>query len=100
MPDEQTNEAFVDAVRRIQSACEEIAGLYSVGGFPLDDRCLIVKVLMRSVGITLFLAGPVMDYSQAYTDALRFKIHEAFGAPGDWGYESPLGSALADLYQA
>lgn len=27
------------------------------------------------------------------------EIHSAFGAPGDWGYETPLGDALARLYR-
>ena len=25
-------------------------------------------------------------------------VHQAFGAPGDWGYETPIGSALYALY--
>lgn len=24
---------------------------------------------------------------------------KAFGAPGDWGYETPIGSALSDMYR-
>ena len=27
------------------------------------------------------------------------EIHSAFGAPGDWGYETPIGDALARLYR-
>lgn len=27
------------------------------------------------------------------------EIHAAFGAPGDFGYETPIGAALSDLYQ-
>jgi hypothetical protein len=26
-------------------------------------------------------------------------VYHAFGAPGDWGYERPLGNALALMYQ-
>lgn len=26
-------------------------------------------------------------------------VYHAFGAPGDWGYETPIGNALALLYQ-
>lgn len=26
-------------------------------------------------------------------------LHRAFGAPGDWGYSTPLGDALARLYR-
>lgn len=25
-------------------------------------------------------------------------LYQAFGAPGDWGYETPIGSALNALY--
>lgn len=28
------------------------------------------------------------------------QIHRAFGAPGDFGYETPLGAALHDIYRA
>lgn len=28
------------------------------------------------------------------------EIHDAFGAPGDWGYETPIGDALARLYRS
>ena len=27
------------------------------------------------------------------------EIHGAFGAPGDWGYDTPVGDALARLYR-
>lgn len=27
------------------------------------------------------------------------EIHDAFGAPGDWGYGTPVGDALARLYR-
>ncbi len=27
------------------------------------------------------------------------QIHEAFGAPGDFGYENPVGAALAKVYR-
>lgn len=27
-------------------------------------------------------------------------VYEAFGAPGDWGYDTPLGDALADFYHS
>jgi hypothetical protein len=27
------------------------------------------------------------------------ELHEAFGAPGDFGYETPIGEALASVYR-
>lgn len=30
--------------------------------------------------------------------ATREQIHKAFGAPGDWGYDTPIGAALYRLY--
>lgn len=27
------------------------------------------------------------------------ELHAAFGAPGDWGYDTPIGDALARLYR-
>ncbi len=26
-------------------------------------------------------------------------VHEAFGAPGDWGYGTPIGDALLEVYR-
>lgn len=26
-------------------------------------------------------------------------LHSAFGAPGDWGYQTPIGRALAEVYR-
>ena len=27
-------------------------------------------------------------------------VHEAFGSPGDWGYGTPVGDALLEVYRA
>ncbi len=27
-------------------------------------------------------------------------VHKAFGAPGDWGYGTPIGDALSDAYHS
>ena len=27
-------------------------------------------------------------------------VHDAFGAPGDWGYGTPIGDALLEIYRA
>jgi len=27
-------------------------------------------------------------------------VHEAFGAPGDWGYGTPIGDALLEVYRS
>lgn len=100
MADEQTNEVFVDAVRRIESACKAFVELDSTGPPLLGASYLVVGALMRSLGIPHFLAASAMDHPREMTDALRLKIHKAFGAPGTWGSGTPLGCALADLYQA
>ncbi len=100
MSDEQTNAAFVDAVRRIEAACTALIEQDSTSLQLLDVRSLIAITLMRAVGITHFLAAPTMDHPREITDALRLKIHKAFGSPEDWGRETSLGRALADLYVA
>ena len=33
-------------------------------------------------------------------DATTTEIHRAFGSPGDFGYETPIGAALAKVYGA
>ncbi len=95
-----SNQAFVDAVRRIRSACWGIIERGVTGPGIHNVRFLIKTVLMKAVGITHFLASPTMDHSRGYTDELRLNIHHAFGSPDDWGRDTPLGQALADLYQA
>ena len=100
MPDEQTNAAFVGAVRRIEPACnaflDEEAGLRHVQG----RRYLVVSTLMRSVGIEEFLASRTMDHPRTHTDLLRYRIYQVFGDSSDWGKATPLGRALSDLYLA
>ena len=102
-PDEQTNAAFVDAVRRIERACGALISpreARCAGPLMLDARSLIIDVLMRSLGITRFLASSTFDHPREITDELRNKILTAFGPPGSWGYEELLGKALLDLYRA
>jgi len=34
-----------------------------------------------------------------YLGAIRQRIYKAFGAPGSWGYGTPIGTALSKLYE-
>lgn len=47
----------------------------------LRDGAELIRVLARMV------AGKTIQ-----------EVHRAFGAPGDWGYETPIGNTLSNLY--
>jgi hypothetical protein len=57
----------------------------------------VATMLRRSLGIDHILCGPLTDGEAA---EFRRKVHVACGAPGDWGYDTPLGKALQQLYAA
>jgi len=75
----QTLEA---ALRKVAQATHDIA--YEDANEPytrdLKEASELVRVLGR------LLAGK--------------SVHEAFGAPGDWGYGTPIGDALLEVYRA
>ncbi len=100
MTQEQTNAAFVDAVRRLERACGSLIGRNVDDAKLLDARCLIVRTLMRTLGVTHFLAGPTHEYPRWIRDELRSKIYKAFGHPTEWGSGTPLSLALRDVYLA
>jgi len=58
------------------------------------------KVARRAVGINTFLLDSRKgeSYSDQLKVELRMQIHGAFGAPGDFGYSTPIGRALQKLY--
>lgn len=49
---------------------------------------------------TFRLSVRLLDVLRALVEkATPQEIHRAFGAPGDWGYDTPLGDALYRFYQ-
>lgn len=55
-----------------------------------------VHSLARSVRDTIEFAGCLRRLLPGRSIE---EIHHAFGAPGDWGYGTPIGDALARLYR-
>lgn len=98
MSNEEVEERFVNAVRQIDGHCATLLDRESEDNDLKDARCLIGSVLMRAVGISRFLAETLQEGPQVGLRALRIKIYDAFGSPGDWGYESSLRRALSALY--
>lgn len=52
----------------------------------------------QRIGNTLAAAPELYEMARAADDQIT-AIHEALGAPGDYGYESPAGRALYALYK-
>lgn len=69
------------AIERLRSAVELDADLFRASG-ALREAIELVRVLRRLV-----------------LGRSAFELHEAFGAPGDFGYETPIGAALNTVYR-
>lgn len=54
-----------------------------------------VHALAHQLQLSVVLVGILRRLAKGRT--VR-ELHDAFGAPGDFGYETPIGAALADLY--
>ncbi len=61
-----------------------------------DVAYLLRSVLSRALGLNC-IADP--DWPAVVMNDQRRRIHVAFGAPGDFGYDTPLGAALQKLYR-
>ncbi len=64
-----------------------------------DARCLIITALMRACGIRHLLSAGLNERAVSLSECIdvRNRVHDAFGAPGDWGGE--LCEALRRLYR-
>lgn len=71
--------AAIDALEQIAEDNDKPVGIHI---HRLQEAVELTQVLRRML--------PHLDIRQ---------IHQAFGAPGDFGYETPIGAALAKLYQ-
>jgi hypothetical protein len=57
----------------------------------------LVRDVVRDLRMTEALFGPL---SRLVKGRSAREIHEAFGSPGDYGYDTPIGAALYAIYQA
>ena len=64
------------------------------------DAYLYATIALKAVGINDYLRSVGMGepFSLDLSSELRKQIHTAFGAPGDFGYGTPVGKALQRLY--
>jgi hypothetical protein len=76
------NETLEKALRKVAETTHDIAyeDANEAHTRDLRDAAELVRVLGR------LLAGR--------------SVHEAFGSPGDWGYGTPIGDALLEVYRA
>jgi hypothetical protein len=67
----------------------------------ISDLFIYLTAIWRLTGVQLLLheATENLDaVSAGEFIEVRKMLHAAFGAPGDWGYSTPLGKALQQLY--
>lgn len=89
----QTNELLVSALlRREKDYSAAVDRLRSVEAVETSSDAWDATGLLRE-SIELVRCLRRLVPSVAIAD-----IHLAFGAPGDFGYETPIGDALANLY--
>lgn len=90
------NEALQAAIQKqehvYQKAIDQLRGLASDTTLEND-----VYELTRQLGEAIFL---VHCMRRLISGRSAVEIHKAFGAPGDFGYEHPIGGPLAELYRA
>lgn len=73
---------YTDAIDALEQIAEDNDKPVGTHVHRLREAVELSRVLRRAL--------PHLDLNQ---------IHRAFGAPGDFGYETPIGDALARLYQ-
>jgi len=77
----QREREYAAAVDRVRDAVESDPGVYDAYVL-LREAVELTRCLRRLV--------PAVSVQE---------IHRAFGAPGDFGYETPIGDALSRLYR-
>jgi hypothetical protein len=66
----------------------------------ITDVLKLSRVALRATGITrLRQDWTIAQITEQQLGDCVSRIHQSFGAPGDWGYEHPIGKALAKMYQ-
>ena len=86
----EKNETLVNAMKRRESDYVNALAV-ARSGHDMDDET--VSALREAIELTRCLRRlvPGMDV---------VAIHRAFGAPGDFGYDTPIGDALARTYRS
>lgn len=82
--------AVREAIRQAEFSADELALMAEEGGADIGGR----RRKCRDVARLAACLAKLIDRRTAR------EIHDAFGAPGDWGYETPIGEALYALYSA
>lgn len=76
----QRERSYRDALEQLENAVENDDQAYAA-------TCELREAVYTIRCLTRLLEGRSVD-----------EIHRAFGAPGDFGYETPIGDALARVY--
>ena len=93
-PNERKRSDLEKAIDAQESACEEaIDRLREIAPDSLENEVYDLTATLR---IAVRLSGCVRRLSVGRTPD---EILAAFGAPGDWGYETKIGAALNRIYR-
>ena len=65
------------------------------------DIIMLVTSLPKACGFALIIYNKMSGRRTTEQELKKVvkKVHSVFGAPGDWGYGTPLGDALKKIYQ-
>lgn len=95
--------AHLDALcKAVRGVADGLADLKVIDSPPqvVDDARELIACLLRALGTReIFRAYNDGTMEPQWPLANREAIHDAFGAPGDWGYDHPIGMALSNLYR-
>jgi hypothetical protein len=62
----------------------------------------LARCALRACGAAAMIQRDAIGDPPSTQDLVecRWRVHKSFGAPGDWGYGTPIGDALRALYNA
>jgi hypothetical protein len=87
---------FDEALIALSNAC--IATINSVTA-DMDEDARANNANIRDAEEVGRVVGRIIRAETKDQVAHRNVLYRAFGSPGDWGYNHPIGKALRDLYQ-
>ena len=93
----ETHAKYRGALAALDSAVGDLSREEGVS----EDLREICRCLLRALGTGKTLQNMAFGDEPIDVAALRTQrklIHTVMGAPGDWGYDTPIGEALSRLY--
>ena len=93
----------LDGIRELSKSIEQLYHRFDEDEISAGDKRDILTLLtcvLQPCGVdaNILRNPPGTEIGGDEVGRLAKKIHEVFGAPGDWGYGTPIGDALRKIY--